>query len=252
MMNSLLLLAALGLSLMLTSAAEGASWRFRSNKAPTISGSPNTTVVTGSAYSFTPTATDREGDRLRFYIANKPVWAAFDASTGHISGTPNASQTGIYSSISISVSDGKSGTRLPAFTLTVTASGAGSLPNHDPLISGTPTAVIVAGSAYAFHPSASDQDGDLLAFSISGKPAWAAFGVSNGSLSGTPTAIQVGSYRNIVISVNDGKVLKSLSAFAITVSALAASGPRLRATQTDQCFPIWVGIGSTTESQQLN
>ena len=45
-----------------------------------------------------------------------------------------------------------------------------ALVNHGPAVSGTPPAVI-AGSAYAFTPSATDIDGDPLTFAISNRPA---------------------------------------------------------------------------------
>src|SRR5690606_18051920 len=56
------------------------------NSPPTISGTPATSVEEGSAYSFTPTASDPDGDALTFTIQNRPAWAAFDPATGRLSG----------------------------------------------------------------------------------------------------------------------------------------------------------------------
>ena len=50
------------------------------NSAPTISGSPSTGVTAGNPYSFVPTASDPDGQKLTFSITNKPSWAAFSAS----------------------------------------------------------------------------------------------------------------------------------------------------------------------------
>jgi hypothetical protein len=205
----------------LPTVSEAGGWRYRNNTAPSISGAPATTVMAGSTYSFTPVASDANGDRLRFFIKNLPAWAAFSSSTGKLSGTPSAGQAGTYSGISIYVSDGKATAFLPAFTLTV--SGLATA-NQSPVISGTPATNVGAGSAYAFQPSATDANGDLLSFSISGKPAWAMFSISSGSLTGTPTVAQVGSYGNIVISVSDGVVSRSLPTFAINVTAPPATG----------------------------
>jgi hypothetical protein len=85
--------------------------------APTIGGTPVTAAVTGSAYSFTPTANDVNGDTLTFTIQNKPTWAAFNASTGQLYGTPTSA--GTSSNILISASDGKATATLNAFTITV-------------------------------------------------------------------------------------------------------------------------------------
>ena len=187
-----------------------------SNKAPTISGTPATSARVGTAYSFTPTASDANGDRLTFSIYNKPTWATFSTSTGRLSGTPSSSHIRTYSYIRIRVSDGKVTTSLPTFSITVSAA---STSNSAPKISGTPSTSVGVGSAYSFTPTASDSNGDPLTFSISNKPAWATFSTSTGRLSGTPTDAQVGTYSNIVIRVSDGKVTTSLAAFSISVSA---------------------------------
>ena len=59
------------------------------NSAPTISGAPPNAVKTGDDYSFTPTASDTDGDALTFSIDNKPIWATFDSSPGLLSGQPS-------------------------------------------------------------------------------------------------------------------------------------------------------------------
>jgi len=93
--------------------------------APTITGTPITSVSSGSTYSFTPKATDADGSALSFSITNKPSWATFDTLTGKLSGTPTAA--GSTGNIIISVSDGKASAALAPFTLTVTASSSVTL-----------------------------------------------------------------------------------------------------------------------------
>lgn len=105
---------------------EDINWGKAPNSAPTISGQPAAGVRAGSAYGFTPTAADVDGDTLAFSIANKPSWASFAASTGKLSGTPNAVDVGTYSNIVVSVSDGKTTTSLPAFAVSVTVGSAGT------------------------------------------------------------------------------------------------------------------------------
>lgn len=91
------------------------------NAAPLISGSPATTVVVGSAYTFSPVATDADRDTLSFSIANRPSWATFSVSTGQLSGTPAATHVGTYSNITVTVSDGTSTATLGPFTIVVQA-----------------------------------------------------------------------------------------------------------------------------------
>lgn len=185
------------------------------NRAPTISGSPATSVQQGTAYDFRPSASDPDGDRLTFSIVNKPAWATFDASTGRLQGTPGAGHVGTHSNIRISVSDGNASASLPPFSITVTAAPPA---NRAPTITGTPPTSATVGSAYAFTPSANDPDGDTLTFSITNKPGWASFSTSTGRLEGTPGTNHVGTYSNIRITVTDGKTSASLPLFSITVS----------------------------------
>lgn len=114
------------------------------NTAPTISGSPLTSVNAGTAYSFKPTASDANNDPLTYSIASKPSWATFSTTTGLLSGTPAATDAGVYSNIVISVSDGKARTSLPAFALTVKS-------------------VVVTGSAMiSWTPPTTNTDGTAL------------------------------------------------------------------------------------------
>lgn len=96
------------------------------NKAPTISGTPAKTARPGTAYSFTPSASDADGDKLTFSIQNRPAWATFSTTTGKLSGTPSASQVGTYSNITIKVTDGKATATLPAFAIAVSEVANGS------------------------------------------------------------------------------------------------------------------------------
>jgi hypothetical protein len=87
----------------------------------TISGTPVTSVVAGSAYKFQPSATDSLGRTVSFSVNNKPDWATFSIATGLLSGTPTTSQTGTYANITISASDGTTSSTLSPFAISVGA-----------------------------------------------------------------------------------------------------------------------------------
>jgi hypothetical protein len=89
------------------------------NRAPTISGTPPTTVVAGDRYTFTPSASDPDNDSLSFSVSNLPSWASFSTQTGAISGSPTESQVGVYADITISVSDGTETVSLAPFSVEV-------------------------------------------------------------------------------------------------------------------------------------
>ncbi|MGC4029188.1 MAG: putative Ig domain-containing protein [Steroidobacteraceae bacterium] len=96
------------------------------NHTPTISGSPSTSVDSGNDYSFTPQASDSDGDSLTFSVQNLPSWANFSTSSGRISGRPGSADAGTYTGIVIRVTDGKANASLPAFSITVRAPVTGS------------------------------------------------------------------------------------------------------------------------------
>ena len=193
------------------------------NQPPTISGSPSGTAMTGTAYSFTPSASDPDRNPLTYSVANRPVWATFSTSSGRLSGTPATSNVGNYANIVISVSDGRASTSLPAFAINVQAP-----PNRAPTINGTPPTSVTAGTAYTFTPSAADADNDTLGFTIANMPSWATFNTGTGRLSGTPTSQNVGTFSGIVITVSDGEAAGvSLAPFSITVNAAANRAPTI-------------------------
>jgi len=107
------------------------------------------TVTAGSAYSFTPTvANTRTGSTLKFWIANKPSWAAFNTSTGALTGTPGSSQSGSYAGIVINASDRNASASLPAFSITV--SPAPPLPTVTSPAQGQAHVVVPAESSAQF------------------------------------------------------------------------------------------------------
>lgn len=132
------------------------------NDPPTIKGAPLTSIRPNQNYSFKPIAEDPDGDVLSFTIQNKPSWLSFNTQTGQLSGTPDASDIGIYSNIIISVSDGRGGSaQLPSFNIEVT--------NQAPTV-GTPIPdqEVKQHEVFTYNVSAhfSDPDGDPLNYTI--------------------------------------------------------------------------------------
>ncbi len=95
------------------------------NQAPSISGNPARTAVADLTYLFSPAATDPEGDSLAFSISNLPGWAAFDGTTGTITGIPTVGDAGRFEGIEACVSDGELTACLRVFSIEVFG-GAGA------------------------------------------------------------------------------------------------------------------------------
>ena len=121
------------------------------NRAPIIAGTPAASVVAGSTYTFTPMASDADGDTLTFSIRNRPAWAMFSPANGQLQGTPQVGSVGSFDNIVISVSDGHSTVAMNAFSILVTAPNG----NSAPVISGVPMMSVEASTPYAFVPTAS-------------------------------------------------------------------------------------------------
>jgi hypothetical protein len=206
----------LAVALLLAVSAEAA--------APKITGTPVTSMTVGQSYSFRPTATDADGNKLTFSIANRPAWASFSATTGQLTGTPFAEHARVWSGIVISVSDGTTKVSLPAYSLTVKPNA-----NLSPTITGTPVTKATVGVAWSFQPTAKDPEGKTLTFSIRNKPSWATFSTTTGKLSGTPTAAGTTSW--IMIIVTDGVTSASLQpTFTITAAAATNVAPTITGT----------------------
>ena len=93
--------------------------------------------------------------------------------------------------------------------------------NSSPTISGTPPAVVLVGNTYVFQPMGRDADGDALTYSVQNLPSWASFDATTGVISGTPSAMQVGTYTNVQVTVTDGLASVSAEPFSIAVTQTA-------------------------------
>ncbi len=97
-----------------------------SNSPLSISGSPAPQVMSGSAFSFTPTVTAPDGATVSFSISNRPGWAQFNNATGRLNGTPGAGDLGTYADIRITVAAGEESVTLGPFSIAVVATASGS------------------------------------------------------------------------------------------------------------------------------
>jgi len=217
------LLCAVGGSVIATAPASAAS------KTLSISGKPASTVMVAGNYSFQPAAKDTVRSRIKFDIFNKPVWAIFDGTTGHLYGSPNRRQVGTYSNITIRLTDWYGFVTTQPFSITVTSPPvAPPVPaNLAPTISGHAVTAVNAGAAFTFTPTAADANHDSLAFSVTNLPGWAKFNTASGTVSGTPGAADVGTYANIQISVSDSHTRVALPAFTVAVNQMSAGNAAL-------------------------
>jgi hypothetical protein len=118
-----------------------------------------------------------------------------------------------------------------------TDGGASNLP---PIISGSPSTTLSAGSPYSFTPTAADPDGDPLVFRATNVPTWATFNTSTGALTGTPSEAHVGTTQMIQIEVTDSESVAQLPGFQISVTSNSTTPP------PNNVAPTLVGTPATT------
>jgi len=178
-----------------SSLPSGQSTVHPSDAAPQISGTPGTEVAVGQSYSFTPKASDANGDSLTFSISGKPTWASFNTATGQLSGTPGAADVGSHEDIEISVSDGQDTVKLAQFAINVVQQSNGSV-------------------TLAWMPPTENTDGSPLT-ALNGYKIH--YGTQSGQYTATVTVSNGGVTRYVIESLSPGTYY-----FAIT--AVATSG----------------------------
>jgi hypothetical protein len=170
---------------------------------------PDTTINEGQALNFTYTATDADADVLAYSLVDAPEGAAIDGSSGAFTWTPTYEQAGTYDIVAV-VSDG---------ALTDTSSTAiviVSDVNRAPaFVDVMPDTTINEGQALSYTYTATDADGDVLAYSLVDAPEGAAIDGSSGAFTWNPTYEQAGTY-DIVAVVSDG-ALTDTSSTAIVI-----------------------------------
>jgi hypothetical protein len=218
LLNSFVLGAALSLHAASTLAATFA-----------LSGTPPASTTVGSTYTFKPTVSGANG-AVYFAIDNKPSWAGFSTVTGTLTGKPTAANVGTSGAITIRATTKGAFATLKSFTVTVKASSGSTTPTSTTFaLSGTPPSSVKAGTAYTFKPTVSGAHGTVY-FAIDNKPSWASFSTVSGTLSGTPTAANVGTSAAITIRATTTGAWASTKAF--TISVLSSSGTTTTPTVT--------------------
>jgi Putative Ig domain len=99
--------------------------------------------------------------------------------------------------------------------------------NNPPSIAGNPARSTVQNQFYSFTPSASDPEGSSVAFSVRNLPRWASFDPTTGTISGTPTGADLGTYANIQVIATDGTLSAYTPSFTIVVIAQAGNNVTL-------------------------
>jgi hypothetical protein len=182
------------------------------NRAPVVTAPAAQTSHTDDTISLAITASDPDGDPLTFSASGLPAGLRQDATTGRITGTFVSGSAGSYT-VNLTVGDGR-------LTATASFSWTVILRNRPPVIANPGNQVAKAGP-FSLAMSATDPDGDALAFAAAGLPAGLQI-TAAGVIQGTAPA---GSF-TVTVTASDGK-LSASTTFGLSVTA--NSGPTLSA-----------------------
>ena len=178
---------------------------------PTLTGTPASQVRAGLPYEFLPEGGEGCGT-LTYSVSNLPSWASFDAQTGALTGTPQASDAGLASDILITLTDDNAATaEIGPFSINVLEACT------DPALSGTPESVVVVGTPFGFTPTLTGGCSGGVRFTTTGRPAWMRLDDTTGALSGTPTGGYADSTANIVLMVTTDDDRTDTLSFSVQV-----------------------------------
>ncbi len=182
------------------------------NAPPVLTAIGDRSVSEADPLTFTVSAADVDGNSLTYSASGLPAGATFDPATRTFSWTPGYDQSGAHAGVVFSVTDDGSPSQGDSETITITVINV----NRPPVLAAIGDQSVTEGDALSFTVSATDEDGDTLAFAASSLPTGATFEPATRTFSWTPAYDQAGSFPGLVFTVDDGTASDSES-ITITV-----------------------------------
>jgi RHS repeat-associated protein len=190
------------------------------NHPPSIRSLPATSHELGEDYAYTVATEDIDGDTVTVTLGTAPAGMTF--TDGTLRWTPTAAQVGTHT-VSLTATDGNGGLATQTWSIVVWTSGNGGgtppAANRPPSITTDPLTLVALGQTYRYYPSATDPDGDTLAWSLLSAPAGMTVNATTGVLAWTPPA--TGTYA-ISLRVSDNKGGSALQSYTLVVNTASA------------------------------
>jgi len=179
------------------------------NEIPVVAGAPDTLAFEDSLYAYAIQASDPNADTLSYALVTGPEGMSVDAQTGLVQWTPSQDDVGSVQ-VEIRIDDGKGGSTLHPFTLTVANT------NDVPVITSAPDSTAVEDSLYTYALVATDADlADTLSYAVVAGPD-SMLVDSLGLVRWTPTQSDVGA-QQITLQVQDQSGGAADQNFTLTV-----------------------------------
>lgn len=203
------------------------------NHLPVFATQPPTDATVGQLYRYDASASDADGDSLRFDLVVAPSGLAIEATTGVAVWTPSSNQAGT-NDIVVRVSDGRGGVALQSFQVLVKPA------NSPPVITPTPTGPAMVGNPWQYQMRAQDADGNPITFKLDAGPNGMGINPSGGLVTWTPAVEDVGT-QHISVTASDDQGASETQSFDLPVVAIAVNHPPVITSQP----PASVRFGDT-------
>ncbi len=191
------------------------------NRAPVLDLVSNQTLTAGTGDSVSLSATDADGDSLRFSASGLPSFAVLvdnGNGTGRLQLAPGIGDAGSYS-VTVAVRDNGNPALSDSRSFSILVNAA----NRAPALAFVSNQTLTAGTGDSVSLSATDADSDSLRFSANGLPTFATLvdnGNGTGSLQLTPGIGDAGRYSvTVAVRDNGNPSLSDSQSFSILVDA---------------------------------
>ncbi len=203
------------------------------NRPPILNPVGNKTVDEGQLLEITITATDPDGDVLTYSASNLPAGSSFNPVNQKFTWTPDFTQAANYDLL-FTVTDNGTHPMSTSETITITVGNV----NRPPVLARIGDKTISEGQLLQFTITATDPDGDPLAYSASNLPSGATFDPITQTFSWSPTYDQAGNYPEVRFTVTDSGIPPASASEAITITVGNVNRP-----------PALASIGNKTANE---
>ncbi len=195
------------------------------NNPPSISSAPITSTRADQQYSYQIEATDPDGDVLAYSLTESPVGMTISV-TGIIVWTPSTQNLGDHN-IAITISDGRGAELTQSYVLNVTQQ------NVEPSIISVPSTTAILNELYEYSVVATDQDLDVLTYSLVQPPLGMSIDSASGILTWTPTSLGL---FEVVVQVEDGNGGEATQTFSVVVEEPVNNPPVINSLPSTQAL----------------
>ncbi|MGF1686595.1 SslE/AcfD family lipoprotein zinc metalloprotease [Photobacterium japonica] len=222
------------------------------NTAPSISSVAEIQLLVGKTKEVQVRASDKDGDALRYALVGNPGWVSIDQSGLLVISPKDKDKDGGNHTFTVTVSDGKTTSKANVVVKVSTSMIPVNpdLVNHAPVIAAIADVSILGGTTVQVQVTATDKDGDVLAYSLNNPPQWASID-AQGELTLAPTTLDTGTV-TFDVSVSDGSFVRTAAVKVTVEQAMIPVDPdAVNNAPVITAIPEVTLTGGTTTEQQV-